>query len=625
MTINKKKDEPFFQIKQEKNSSAELSSPNREIAFQHHEKEKREAELIIANNEPAVQNKEKEKSAAELSLANTELLFQNEEKEKRAAELNIANIELLFQNKEKEKRVIELSIANKELALQNEEKEKHAAELSALNKELTFKYEERLKEVSDYKYSLDESSILAITDQKGIIKYVNENFCKISKFSKEELIGQDHRIINSSHHPSEFIKNIWVTIANGKVWKGEIKNKAKDGAAYWVDTTIVPFLDENKKPFQYVAIRSDITERKKAEEEVTYREKEIVLNRISDGVISVDNDWRYTFLNEASLKTHPRSKEETIGQVIWDVHPEMKGTIFWDKYHEAMLTKKVVEIESYYAPMKTWFSAKVYPSSDGLTIFYKDVTERKKTEQTILELNEGLEKKIKERTEQLESANKEMESFSYSVAHDLRSPVRAMHGYATMLLEDYESKLDEEGKRLISEITYNSKTMGTLIDDLLTFSRLGRKEISKETIDMNQLTKASLAALNSGNTPKIIFSKLLSVTADPSLMKHVMTNLLSNAIKYSSKEEKPIIEIKTKEENGNIIYLVKDNGVGFDMAFADKLFGVFQRLHSDEEFEGTGVGLAIVQRIILRHGGKVWAEAKENEGATFYFSLPKIN
>jgi PAS domain S-box-containing protein len=369
--------------------------------------------------------------------------------------------------------------------------------------------QESIKEISDYKYALDQSSIVAITDQQGIINYVNDNFCKISKYSRDELIGQDHRIINSGYHSKEFIKEIWKTIANGKVWKGEIKNKAKDETFYWVDTTIIPFLDSNNKPFQYMAIRADITERKNAES-------------------------------------------------------------------------------------------------------------------VIITLNENLERKIQTRTHELEAANKEMESFSYSVAHDLRSPVRAMHGYSMMLEEDYGQLLDEEGKRLLKEVGYNAKKMGALIDDLLTFSRLGRKEISKSRINMNHLADSILEDLKSKQEPipDIQISELHDLTADSALMRHVLTNLLSNAIKYSSKKETPKVQILSKKEDQQITYSISDNGVGFDMTYADKLFGVFQRLHSDEEFEGTGVGLAIVQRIIQRHGGKIWAKGEEGKGATFYFSLP---
>ncbi len=231
-----------------------------------------------------------------------------------------------------------------------------------------------------------------------------------------------------------------------------------------------------------------------------------------------------------------------------------------------------------------------------------------------------LEKRVKERTEDLES-------FSYSVSHDLRTPLRAINGYAKILGEDYGAVLDDEGKRVLGEVTSNAKKMGVLIDDLLTFSRLGRKGITKSCVDMNNLVETVLSEINQSTThnAEIKFSNLLPAVADYNLLQPVITNLLLNAIKYSSKKEKPQIEIKSERKKGALIYSISDNGVGFDMQYVDKLFGVFQRLHSDEEFSGTGVGLAIVQRIIHKHDGKVWAEGKEGQGATFFFSLPIID
>ena len=375
-------------------------------------------------------------------------------------------------------------------------------ELSKRIEERTIELEHSIPENEHYKYALEQSCIVAITDQKGIIKYANQNFCNISKYTREELIGQDHRIINSGYHPKEFIRDLWVTIANGKIWRGEMKNKTKYGAVYWVDTTIVPFLDEMNKPYQYVAIRADITQKKVAEEE--------------------------------------------------------NNT-----------------------------------------------------------LNLELENRVKERTE-------ELESFSYSVSHDLRAPLRAVNGYARILEEDYSDKFDNEGIRILGEVQHNAKKMGILIDDLLSFSRLGKKEVRKTKIDMNELLTSVIVDLGTTDNPsvEIRFERLHSVMADQALIVQVITNLLSNAIKYSSKNKNAIVEIKSTHENNETIYTVKDNGVGFDMDYADKLFGVFQRLHSPEEFPGTGVGLAIVRRIIQKHEGRIWADAKLGEGATFYFSLP---
>ena len=362
-----------------------------------------------------------------------------------------------------------------------------------------------LKEVSDYKYAIDESSIVAITDQKGIIKYVNENFCDISKFRSSELLGQDHRIINSGYHTKDFMRNLWVTIAKGKIWRGELRNRAKDGTIYWVDTTIVPFLNEQGKPYQYVAIRADITGRKLAEDE----------NR---------------------------------------------------------------------------------------------------------KLNEGLELRVKQRTE-------ELEAFTYSVSHDLRTPLRAINGFAKMLDEEHSTVFDDEARRLFKRIEENAKKMGALIDDLLEFSKLGRKDIHKSPVQMTEIAKTTLLELNTivNHKAAITIHPLHPANADITMIKQVMINLLSNAVKYSSKTEQPVIEIKSQLNGDEIVYSVSDNGVGFNNQYAGKLFGVFQRLHLQKDFEGTGVGLALVKRIIDKHGGRVWAEGELNKGATFFFSLPASN
>jgi PAS domain S-box-containing protein len=486
--------------------------------------------------------------------------------------------------------------------------------------------EKSVREISDYKYAIDESSIVAITDQSGIIKYVNNNFCDISKYNREELLGRDHRIINSGHHSKDFIRNLWVTIANGKIWKGELKNKAKDGTIYWVDTTIVPFLNEKGKPFQYLAIRADITSRKQAEEMVaeTLKAKNIILESIGDAFFAVDKNWIVTYWNRIAEIALRVSKQEVVGKNLWDIFSGSIDTESYRKYHEAIATNQVIHFEDHYPVLDKWYEISAYPSENGLSVYFKDITHRKDAEQEIKKLHVALEEKVAKRTEQLATANKDLESFSYSVAHDLRTPLRAVSGYARMLEEDYNPLLDIEGKRLIFEIENNAKKMGMLIDDLLTFSKLGRKEIQKTTIDMAQIVDACLQELQLDEVHRryVVVNNLDAVMADPALIKHVMINLISNAVKYSSKKEQPHIEITSRHEKKSIIFSIADNGVGFDMEYAGKLFGVFQRLHSDDEFEGTGVGLAIVQRIVHRHNGEIWAKSKVNEGATFYFSLP---
>lgn len=244
----------------------------------------------------------------------------------------------------------------------------------------------------------------------------------------------------------------------------------------------------------------------------------------------------------------------------------------------------------------------------------------------IRKINTELEQRarqLEETNRQLETVNKELNSFTYSVSHDLRAPLRAIDGYSKMLEEDYGPKLDKEGLRLLDRIQQNARKMGTLIDDLLVFSKLGRKEIQKSEVNMKLLLEEVINEVKpSESTVEIQIGEILSVPADYSLIRQVMINLISNAIKYSSLKDRPTVLIQSEKREGENIYSIKDNGVGFEMEYAHKLFGVFQRLHSNEEFEGTGVGLAVVQRIIHKHGGNVWAESEPGKGATFYFSLP---
>lgn len=255
-----------------------------------------------------------------------------------------------------------------------------------------------------------------------------------------------------------------------------------------------------------------------------------------------------------------------------------------------------------------------------------DITERKQAEAQLRELQLDLERRIVERTAQLEAANKELEAFSYSVSHDLRAPLRAIDGFTSMLLEGYSSLLDAEGKRLCGVISGSARDMGRLIDDLLAFSRVGRTAMHVSDVDMAAMARAICYEVTSpGERERIEFriAQLPPAQADPSLLRQVWTNLLSNAVKFTSKKEKALIEIGAEELPGGTVYSVKDNGAGFEMQYKNKLFGVFQRLHSTKEFEGTGVGLAIVQRIVVRHGGKVWAEGETGKGASFSFTLGK--
>ncbi|MCW3126550.1 MAG: domain S-box [Bacteroidetes bacterium] len=257
----------------------------------------------------------------------------------------------------------------------------------------------------------------------------------------------------------------------------------------------------------------------------------------------------------------------------------------------------------------------------------RDDRDKKAVELELHKLNESLELKIKERTDQLEHSMKELEAFSYSVSHDLRAPLRIINGYARLLTGQLKNSPDADSIEFLDAIIDSTKYMGQLIDDLLNLSRLDKEAVNLMEVNMDYMSRLVLQNMQNEDptiTKNVVIHELKSVQCDSSLIKQVWINLISNAIKYSKKTNNPKIEIGSYETDSTVVYYVKDNGAGFDMKFAAKLFGVFVRLHNRTEFEGTGVGLALVNRIVTKHGGKVWANSKVDEGAVFYFSLPKM-
>jgi PAS domain S-box-containing protein len=406
------------------------------------------------------------------------------------------------------------------------------------------------------------------------------------------------------------------------------------GDERWSVVKAKPVFDQEGGIRLAINVFRDVTEHRRVEE-VRARLAAIVESS-DDAILSKTLEGVITSWNSGAENLYGYSAEEVVGRPVTIlVPPELP-----DEVPEILSKLRRGEKIEHYETVRVSKSGRrldvslaVSPITDslgniiGASTIARDITERKRAEEEIRLLNERLEQRVSQRTAQLQEANKELESFSYSVSHDLRAPLRHISGFAQMLQKRTEASLDEAGRRHLSVILESAERAGDLIDDLLAFSRMGRSQMRYASVDMNLLVREVLDDLRLETEGRSIDWKievLPVVQGDPSIMRVLLTNLLSNAVKYTQNRDEAIIEVGSESAEGEHMFFVRDNGVGFDMQYADKLFGVFQRLHDAEEFEGIGIGLANVQRIVQRHGGRVWAEGVVGRGATFYFSLPLV-
>ncbi|MFO1452469.1 MAG: PAS domain S-box protein, partial [Opitutaceae bacterium] len=658
----------------------------------------------------------------------------------------------------------------------------------SLERQAELKIEAAHRELADLRVALDQHSLVTITDPAGRIIFVNDRFCAISGYTREELIGQEPRIVNSGLHSKAFIADLWNTLLQGRVWNGTLRNRKKSGEYFWVDATLQPFLDADSRPLQYVAIYSDITELKATEEKLRITSGRLALatQAAQLGVWDYDLSSRTMHCDETMCRLYGLETAEYTGNVDvlmerlhredrerlrnemgrslqqgesfdlefrivrpdgslrhikavgntltnedgrpvrmvginWDITNRKRFELLHQQFRalfeslpglyvvltpdftivaasdaylaatnalrERIMNRNLFEVftdnpdaptpagssqvkaslqrvletahadtmailrydvknakgkfeERYWSPVNS-----PVVGADGeidyLIHRVEDVTayvhQRRQSGSAPVEGDvtvrlEQMEAEVYQRSQeiktinrQLQSANAELEAFSYSVSHDLRAPLRHIHGYVEMLTRESGAVLTEKGHRYLKTIAKASRDMGQLIDDLLSFSRMGRAEMHETSIQLDSLIADTRRSLESAAGDREIHWKvgdLPRVQGDPSMLAQVFANLLGNAVKYTRGRSPAEIEVGVAgEEDGRIIVFVRDNGAGFDMRYAGKLFGVFQRLHRADEFEGTGIGLANVRRIMTRHGGRTWAEGKPNEGATFYLTL----
>lgn len=639
-----------------------------------------------------------------------------------------------------------------------------------------------LKDLADLKFAVDQSAIVAVTDTEGTITYVNDRFCELSQYTRAELVGQNHRLIKSDYHPPAFFQRMWDTITQGQVWEGEIQNRAKDGSPYWEATTIVPLLNSEGQPYQYISIRHDITSRKQAEAALSQSEERfrraildaplpIMLHLENGEILQVNQAWRdltgYRFEEVSSLdlwlerayghlseqvrteitRVFSLESQTAMGEYpittstgdtrFWNIHVSPLGAMSDGRRVVVVMgldvtERRRIELEqqrlalelqqqltqsqtllevipigigiaedpncqkirvnpafaevlnippdtnaSLTAPVGERPGFKVYQNGqeispeelplqyaakhgvevrdlelevvwdDGTVVTlleyaaplldeqgqprgsigaFLNITDRKRAEAEVHRLNATLEQRVEERTAQLEEVNQELKQFTYTVSHDLRAPLRAIHGLIEALVEDYGDHLDETAQQYTQQIAAAAQRMDLLIQDLLTYSRLTQTEIQLQPVDLTAVMQELLIQLKAERQTKqatiTVDLPLPRVMGQRTIVTQILMNLLTNGLKYVAPGVAPHLQVWAESHPERVRVWVADNGIGIAPEYQERIFRVFERLHAIGSYSGTGVGLAIVQRGIERLGGRVGVESQVGQGCRFWIELP---
>ncbi len=477
---------------------------------------------------------------------------------------------------------------------------------------------------------LFETSMDAIllTSPDGTIFEANPAACRIFGRTEAEIlrIGRDGLIDVSDPRLAPALEQR----TRDGYFSGELTCLRKDGTKFQGEFSSVIFVDRLGQTRTNMLIR-DITGRKLAENLIVKSRDRLnlVLESMTDAFILLDNEWRVVFINHEAARIHNKPAKECLGKNHWEEWPFTVGTKVEQMYRLVMEKRESVHFDFHYyeeGQYDLWHEIHAYPYEDGIAIYYHDITDRKRAEEEIHQLTRDLENRVNERTLELMARNKELETFTYTVSHDLKAPLRGMDGYSKLLLEDHSSNLNPEGQFFLSSIRKAAEQMNLLIDDLLQYSRLERRVLSKAVVDLDSLIETMISEHESEiNLHKITIEldlKCRQISTDVEGLVFALRNLLDNAIKFSGQSRDPKIRISTKEKSGNCIICVEDNGIGFDMKYKDKIFEIFQRLHRAEDYPGTGIGLAIARKVMDRIGGRVWGKSEPGKGAKFYLEIP---
>lgn len=480
---------------------------------------------------------------------------------------------------------------------------------------------------------------IGIADTHGKVLYVNDAARRMIGINLDEDVTQlriaDFHTEESTTH---IMKVAFPTAVRHQLWRGELEFMARDGHVIPTSQVILSHKSAEGKVEFFSTVARDITDLKQAAAELkqhrdhleelvaertaALKEQAQIIDQIHDAVVSTDLQGIITSWNKGAERHYGYSAQEMLGQNISVIYTEKQQhflqhnviePLLQEGEHEAEVRPRRKSGEEFDAHLSLSMLYDETGKPKGMVGYAIDITKRKQAESL-----------LKMRTEELAAANKELEGFSYSVSHDLRSPLRAIDGFSLALAQDYADLLDETGKDYLRRVRNGAQRMGELIDDLLQLARVNRSDLVREKVNLSSLANEVFQTLREHSPERrveVIIAPNLNVYADKGLSRILIDNLLNNAWKYSSLKDQACIEFKKTKVDGETVFVVKDNGTGFDMKYAGQLFGPFQRLHRKEEFTGTGIGLATVQRIIHRHGGRIWADAKPGEGASFFFSL----